>query len=372
MVTGETGGIEVLNREYAKKSRLENMHVFFWNGGKIADEMRALGYSTLELNASKLDFFGPLKKMLDFCRKKQPDVIIVHYVAPVLYLYALLIRRKYPRIQLIAYIHESVNPDEKISVSIRNLMKSWIVKCFLNKADYVITISEFVKKFFIKKYQLPETKIQMIYNGVDLSRFCEPLYHSKDVTEMIYVGRLIKEKGVQNILRTLAALPQQMDWHLNIVGDGEFRKKLEELTADWHLESKVDFLGERQDVASLLSQSEIFLHLPQWQEGFGIAVVEAMAAGLVCVCAKSGAIAEIISHEEDGYLIEDLQAEKCAEQLMKIIKEKDCEKVQKLRSAAMEKAKAFSIEVYTNKLDDFLSKNMTQEGAEYEGKAAED
>lgn len=356
MVSGGTGGIEILNKEYAKYSKLENIYVFFWAGGCIADEMRAAGNRSIELNASKADFFGPLRKMFRLCKKEKPDAVIVHYKAPILYLYALMIKRKYPHIQILAYVHEDVNNCSSKNKGVRSVAKHAIINLFFQRADGMIAISDFVKRSIIKRYHVPEEKIEMIYNGVDINRFQQSIYDSQEQRELIYVGRLTEDKGVQNVIRVLAELPKDLSWRFGIVGDGSYRSMLEKMAKQYQLESKIKFWGNRRDVQQLLSKSEIFIHMPEWEEGFGIAVVEAMAAGLICVCAKSGAIPEIIDHGKSGYLINDIKSKELSERLIWIMRNIDCDAVMQLRISAKNKAKDFAIEVYTKRLDEFLRK----------------
>ena len=119
---------------------------------------------------------------------------------------------------------------------------------------------------------------------------------------MIYVGRLEKVKGVQNILKGLEKADKK--FHLSIVGDGEYTNELKRLSHKLLLDDNVDFLGRRDDIPELLSKADVFVHLPEWEEGFGIAVVEAMASGLICICGNVGALPEIIEDGVNGYLVE--------------------------------------------------------------------
>lgn len=359
MVSGETGGIEILNRDYAKHSKHENIYVFFWHGGCVTDEMRTAGNHVIELNASKADFFGPLKKMRQLCKKEKPDAVIVHYIAPVLYLYAMHIKRKYPQIKVFGYVHEDVNVCYTKKFSIRNVLKHVIINHFFQRADGMIAISEFVKKSIVKRYQVSEEKIEKIYNGIDIKKFQQPIHQPKERLELIYVGRLIENKGVQNVIRALEKLPEELSWRFCIIGDGDYRTELEKQVKQYRLESKIQFLGNRRDVPQLLSQADIFLHMPEWQEGFGIAVVEAMAAGLICVCAESGAIPEIIEHGKSGYLIKE--SKELFELLNRITKNIDCEEIMQIRNAAKKKADQFKIESYAEKLDVFLKNSVQRE-----------
>ena len=218
----------------------------------------------------------------------------------------------------------------------------------------MIAISDFVKRSLIKRYRVSENKIEKIYNGVDLGRFKHPIHEVQDQIECIYVGRLTKEKGVQNIIGALERLPHDVSWHFRIVGEGEYRSVLEKRVRECRLDERITFLGNRRDIPELLARSDMFLHMPEWEEGFGIAVVEAMAAGLLCVCAQSGAIPEIITHNKSGYLIKDVKSEEVSEKLRLLMNLIKSDKIGKVRAEARNQAKDYAIELYAKKLDDYF------------------
>lgn len=57
-------------------------------------------------------------------------------------------------------------------------------------------------------------------------------------------------------------------------------------------------MGTRYNIPELLNDADIFIHMPEWEEGFGITIIEAMAAGVICVCSNNGAISEIINNKK--------------------------------------------------------------------------
>lgn len=168
---------------------------------------------------------------------------------------------------------------------------------------------------------------------------------------LIYVGRLERVKGVQNILRSLAEVKVLIDYHLIVVGDGSYRTDLEKLCEELEIENKVHFLGTRRDVPELLWQSDVFVHLPVWEEGFGITVIEAMAAGCICVVNDHGAMPEIIIDRVNGYIVHN------GENLGEILREisvdmiRKPEEIRRIRENAVMRSRDFTIEKYTDELD---------------------
>ena len=171
--------------------------------------------------------------------------------------------------------------------------------------------------------------------------------------KIIYVGRLEKVKGVQNILHSLAEIVD-IPYKFRIVGDGNYRNDLERMTIDLGLENNVEFLGSRRDIPDLLWDSDIFVHLPDWQEGFGITVVEAMAAGKICIVNNHGALPEIVTDGVDGYVISNGKRnfkETINEIYKNLVKKDGIDKIRGLQSRAIMRSKDFSIENYSRNVD---------------------
>lgn len=143
-------------------------------------------------------------------------------------------------------------------------------------------------------------------------------------------------------------------FHFTIVGDGFYRQNLESLVTEFRMSERITFLGTRRDVELLLSKSDIFVHLPIWQEGFGITVIEAMSMGLCCICNNSGALPEIITDGVDGYIVgknDENQFVNRANWVLEHINDKD---ITALRVSAMKTAMNFSSETFAHQLDELL------------------
>ena len=163
---------------------------------------------------------------------------------------------------------------------------------------------------YVRLFRLPKEKITVVYNGTDLARFTPHSAHTNDILRLIYVGRIFSSKGIDLLLKALAACPADTPITLTLVGSdhGGYTEKMQALSARLHLEDKVQFLGRRTDVPQLLQQADLFVHPAVWEEGFGITLIEAMASGVPCLAFPKGAIPEIIGPEIDGFLTEEVSA----------------------------------------------------------------
>ncbi len=119
---------------------------------------------------------------------------------------------------------------------------------------------------------------------------------------LVYVGRLAKEKDIPLLLDALAALPD--DVRLVLVGEGPERAALEAHAARLGLARRAVFAGGQPHdrVVSVLRASDLFV-FPSQTETLGLAVIEAMAAGLAVVAVRGGASIDLVQDGETGRLV---------------------------------------------------------------------
>ncbi len=120
---------------------------------------------------------------------------------------------------------------------------------------------------------------------------------------LLSVGRLHKEKGVDDLLRSLPLLVRRYpELTLLVLGNGPFEADLKALAAELGILSRVRFLGF-QDPAPYLQAADLFV-LPTWSEGISNALLEAMGAGLPCIATRVSGNIEVIGHNDTGLLVE--------------------------------------------------------------------
>ena len=144
---------------------------------------------------------------------------------------------------------------------------------------------------------------------------------------------------------------------MTIVGDGDYREALQTLVKELNIGDRVTFLGTRTDVPELLAQADVFIHVPDCAEGFGIAVVEAMASGLICVCGDRGALPEIVDDGRSGFIVEKNDPERLAQLLRAIAEDPNSEIYENIRANALEASRQFSVEAFSAKLDNLIEES---------------
>jgi glycosyltransferase involved in cell wall biosynthesis len=175
----------------------------------------------------------------------------------------------------------------------------------LSKA--IITISEKVKNDLIS-IGVNQGKIRVIPDGIDFESI-QKIKPSKKRYDTLYVGRLIKHKNADVLIRAIDTVKKEMpDIKCGIIGDGPERENLTKLTKDVNLERNIDFLGfleEDKDVISYMKSSKVFV-FPSTREGAGLVTLEANACGLpvITVNHEKNAVVEVVINEENGFICE--------------------------------------------------------------------
>ena len=204
--------------------------------------------------------------------------------------------------------------------------------------DYLVLVSKDLQKYYSDKLKKEKCKCLYIPNTLDNYPKKKSLLNKKN---LINVGRLSVEKGQLDLLKIFNNIKDKCDWNLNIVGNGDERKKLEQYINENNLQKRVILHGFKKsdEIEELLQNSSIFV-MTSFTESFGIVLLEAMSNGLPCVAFSSAEGAkEIISSNVDGYLINNRNFSKMEKTILDLIN--DYEKRKEMGKKGQEKAKLY-------------------------------
>lgn len=176
----------------------------------------------------------------------------------------------------------------------------------------VIVCSEFMKGEVGRIFDTPKDKIDVVYNGVDASKFQfewpeeERLAHraqfaKPDEKTVLFVGRFVREKGIHVLLNAASAvLAQEPKTKFLLVGRGN-KEKLERFVQWAGLKDRVVFTGFKanRDLHMLYRCADVAA-FPSLYEPFGIVALEAMAAGASVVTSDAGGLREVVHHDKTG------------------------------------------------------------------------
>jgi len=201
-----------------------------------------------------------------------------------------------------------------------------------SESKRVICCSRYMAEQVNKVLGVPYEKIKVIPNGIDPSIFTN-LEGVEDVRSrfadrneklVLYVGRLVVEKGVQVLLDAIPKVLQKLDAKFVIAGDGYLRSELVKRVAESGLASKVHITGylDTNTIRRLFLAADVCV-IPSLYEPFGIVALEAMAAGCPVVASDTGGLSEIIEHEKTGVKVYPNNPDSLAWGILRVLESKD-------------------------------------------------
>lgn len=206
--------------------------------------------------------------------------------------------------------------------------------------DRIVAISDSVSQFLVQGHRYPPSKVVRIspgWEGVPL-----PPRRSEAVPTVVCVAKFRPEKGHRVLLAAFDLVLRQIpDARLLLVGDGELEAELRADVASRFLDDKVEFAGAVSEVWPSLAAAHVFA-LPSLSEAFGIAAVEAMAAGLPVVASNVGGLPELVRPGVSGELFPPGDHEALARELMHLLRSPELRK--QMGAAAREAAETHRME----------------------------
>ncbi len=222
------------------------------------------------------------------------------------------------RIPYITHIHLDVAPSGKLGFLLEPY-KKFILKRVIQHSKKVICLTQSQKIFIASKYSIDPRKISVIPNGIQNTFFIEAKHQLEKAKKLLFVGRLSIQKNIPLLIEALSLIhePIQMD----IVGTGEEENHIKNLIN--HYKLKNVYLHGKKTGDSLLSfykNADVFI-LPSKQEGFPVALLEAMSAGLPIIATSNDGTEALIHN--NGVIVKPPTPQNFANTILKIIQNKE-------------------------------------------------
>lgn len=223
---------------------------------------------------------------------KEYDIIHLH-LFPTLYWVVLAKWISFSKVTLIYTEHNTSN--RRRSVLVFKILDKFIY----NKLNAIVCITHGVKRNLLNHIKSLKS-IKVINNGIDTEKFFNAKglkdyqFFEEDDFKIIQVSSFRKQKDQATLIRSLTLLPQKVK--LLLVGDGPLIEESKKLVQTLNLTNRVLFLGNRYDVPELINYSDVTVLSSHW-EGFGLAIVEGMAAKKPVIATNIDGIKEIV----EGY-----------------------------------------------------------------------
>ena len=229
-----------------------------------------------------------------------------------------------------------------------NLLRSIICKTLKN-ADIFLVIAPYLKEFFSNI--ITEDKIIVFPNGIQI-----PETVKKDYTagKVLFLGRLCKEKGIEELLQACQMLRQEgtkLELYLGGVWEDKRLQEMADGYASWV--HQLGWIGSKEK-EKYLRECNIFV-LPSYFEGQSVSLVEAMAYGCACVASEIGGIPQMLIEEETGFFCQVKDVKSLKEQLKRYLDDVELQKKMG-QNAAKKMAEEFNIEKNISQLVEIYTK----------------
>jgi glycosyltransferase involved in cell wall biosynthesis len=324
----------------------------------MLEDFRALGVRTVDLRGrGQLDPAAVLR-LAQLLRRQRFDLVHTHSLrAEVAAVVAATLG--HPRPRLIRSVH---NTDDFY----QRPPASWLARLTSARLDRVVAISDAVAEHVQRYGRVPAGKVRRIYYGLDLKRYGEvkplggvvslprgaaplppnnggfPVSATDENPPLLggrgadlgsqtpsptigMIARLAPQKGHTVLLEALPAVVARFPGlRVELVGHEHLtsRAELEARAARLGLSERVHFAGFRDDLPALLARWDLLV-LPSLWEGFGLVLLEAMAAGRPVVASRVGPIPEVVVHGETGLLVPPGQPAALAAALLELLEHPD-------------------------------------------------
>jgi glycosyltransferase involved in cell wall biosynthesis len=276
--------------------------------GPLAERMRAAGVRTRCARIRHAGDLAGLMRLIRILRQERPSLLHTHDRRG--NLFGWLAAPWGCACKRIASVHRP------LSINRTDARRYLIDRLMLGSADHVIAVSQAVATDITHRLGLREDHVSVVYPGVDLERFCHKTDSEEARRTLLHrwgipsssrliglIGRLEPEKGQADFLRLMLGLLRKTDRiTLLMIGEGTQRAALEQYIEDHDLVPYVRLLGFQADMPRILSALDLVVAPSRW-EGFGLAVVEAMAMAKPVIAHAVGGLPEIITDGWDGLLI---------------------------------------------------------------------
>jgi glycosyltransferase involved in cell wall biosynthesis len=297
-------------------------------------------------------FWHSIKKLVDLLREEKIDIVHSQGARADFYsrVATKLTGQKTKNISTVAMLVEGYDIGvlrKKVYCTLDRFSERYV--------DKFTVVSDILKEKLIVTHNIPERKIETIYNGIELQKYrtYDSDKSSKEIRKefgvddkelfVATIGRMVWQKGFEYLLESIPeiikTLPQSK---ILIVGDGPLKDKLKVKSEKLKVADKIIFTGFRSDIKEILSAVDLLV-IPSLSEGFPMVTLEAMAMAKPIIATNIDGITEQITDGVDGILMPPKDPSALAKAVIRVLTNKELARNMGL-SARKKVEQEFSIE----------------------------
>jgi N-acetyl-alpha-D-glucosaminyl L-malate synthase BshA len=362
------GGSGVLATELGKALAQKGHHVHFityQQPVRLSGFIPNIFYHEVQVPTYPLFDYPPYETalastMVDVIKNNQLQLLHVHYAIPhasAAYMAKCILEEEGIHIPVITTLHGT-----DITLVGKDKMYAPVVAFSINQSDAITAVSQNLCEETYKTFKINK-QIHVIHNFVDVQRFQrKPIDAFRKVIApegeriLLHASNFRKIKRVQDVVKIFHNVQKQIPSKLLFVGDGPERATAEQLSRELGICDNVRFVGKQEQMEDILAIADLFLLTSEY-ESFGLAALEAMAAGVPVISTNAGGLGEIMIEGKTGYMGNVGDVATMSKHAISIL-END-EKLQYFRKEAAQHALTFDINniipIYEKLYDEVLA-----------------
>lgn len=363
------GGISnlILQTTPALMKKMNVEVVYFGQKDEMLNRYRQAGINTRRISYRGFrDVFKAGKELAHLIKESQIDVVSTHLVIDKM---ITTVARKYAKFKLVSTFHSVNNPYP--TRNIKYFLNSKFEDYFHNNVvDKNFAVSEASLNSWKKYRNLRNKKSRVLYSGIKKLPCKISIAEEFTQKDKIFVTacRFTPEKGLIRLIRLFHSLDSfSQNWQFWLIGTGGLEAELEKLVSALDLSEKILFKGFQTDLCPLYSKADFYIN-GSFHEALPVSILESMSIGLPVVGSDVGGIPEVISHKENGYLVDFRDEEEPLNVLKECLEMSRKEYSEFSREAVRTFNSKFSIERYVNEfsreMEKLTGKKMEQEQEE--------
>jgi len=301
--------------------------------------------------------------MVDVIMNHQLDLLHVHYAIPhasAAYMAKKIVGTQGIHIPVITTLHGT-----DITLVGRDKTLAPVVVFSINESDGITAVSENLRDETYRTFDIKK-EIEVIPNFVDLTRFqrkaIDPfrkVIAPQNERIIVHASNFRKIKRVMDVIKIFAEVNKRIPSKLLFVGDGPDRHDAENLCRELGICDDIRFIGKQEQIEEILAVSDLFI-LPSEYESFGLAALEAMAAGVPLISSNAGGLPEININGKTGFMSPVGDVASMSRNAIAILENDEVLKT--FKQNALEQSKRFDIQhivpVYEDLYNRFLMKTL--------------
>ncbi|MEO6917001.1 MAG: N-acetyl-alpha-D-glucosaminyl L-malate synthase BshA [Chitinophagaceae bacterium] len=282
--------------------------------------------------------------MVDVIANNNLDLLHVHYAIPhasAAYMAKKILEKMGKKLPVITTLHGT-----DITLVGKDKTYAPVVTFSINESEAITAVSNNLREETFRSFAI-EKEIEVIYNFVDVERFQKkPIDAFRRVIApegefiLLHASNFRKVKRVEDVVRIFAGVIKEVPSKMLFVGDGPERPVAEAMCRELNLCDHMRFVGKQEQMEEILAISDLFL-LTSDYESFGLAALEAMAAGVPVISTNAGGLPEINIPGVTGFLSNVGDVADMTANALKILSSEDT--LQQFKTNALEQAKRFDI-----------------------------